>query len=83
MYIILSQDAKSSLRLQCDIAGNASEVAISSYTMEGWQHRSKHAEVWRQCPLYSWEQNQNKLHPFRVEVTGCDGDYKERSQFTN
>ena len=26
MYIILSHDAKSSLLLQCDIAGNASEV---------------------------------------------------------
>jgi len=51
MYIILSQDAKSSLRLQCDIAGNANKVAISSYTMAGWQHGSKHAEVWRQCPL--------------------------------
>jgi len=24
---------------------NASEVAISSYTMTGWQHGSKHAEV--------------------------------------
>jgi len=35
MYIILSQDAKSSLRLQCDIAGNVSEVAVSSYTMAG------------------------------------------------
>jgi len=50
MYIILSQDAKSSLRLQCDIAGNASEVAILSYTMAGLQHGSKHAEVWRPCP---------------------------------
>ena len=45
MYIILSQDAKSSLRLQCDIAGNASKVAILSYTMAGWHHGSKHAEV--------------------------------------
>jgi len=43
MYIILSQDAKSGLRLQFAIA---SEVAISSYTMAGWQHGSKHAEVW-------------------------------------
>jgi len=33
MYIILSQDAKSSLRLQCNIAGNASEVAVPFYTM--------------------------------------------------
>jgi len=39
----LSQDAKPSLRLQCDIAGNASEVAISFYTVAGWQHGSKHA----------------------------------------
>jgi len=44
----LSQDAKSSLRLQCDIAGNASKVAISSNTMADWQHGSKHVEVWRQ-----------------------------------
>jgi len=51
IYIILSQGATSSLRLQCDIAGNASEVAILSYTMAGWQHGSKHAEVWQQCPL--------------------------------
>jgi len=33
MHIILSQDARSSLRLQCNTAGHASEVAISSYTM--------------------------------------------------
>ena len=44
-YIVFSQDAKSGLRLQCAIAGNASEVAISAYTMAGWQHGSKHAEV--------------------------------------
>jgi len=55
---------KSGLRLQCDIAGNASKVTISSYTMPGWQHGSKHAEVWRQCPLFPWEQNQNKWPPF-------------------
>jgi len=36
MYIVLSQDAKSSLRLQCGIAGNASKVAISSYNTQ-WQ----------------------------------------------
>jgi len=29
-----------------NIADNASEVAILSYTMAGWQHGSKHAEVW-------------------------------------
>ena len=50
MYIILSQDAQSSLRLQCGIAGNASEVTISSYAMAGCQHGSEHAEVRRQCP---------------------------------
>jgi len=60
MYIILSQDAKWSLRLKCDIAGNASEVAISSYTMAGLWHGSKHAETWQQWPLSPWEQNQNK-----------------------
>jgi len=68
MYIILSRDVKSSLRLQYNISGNASEVAISSYTMAGWQHRSKHAKVWRQCPLFPWEQIQNKWPPFRVDV---------------
>ena len=83
MYIILSQDAKSGLRLQCAIAGNASEVAISSYTMAGWQHGSKHAEVWWQCPLSPWEQNQNKWPPFRVDVTVCDRDHEECPQFTN
>ena len=82
MYIISSQDAKS-LRLQCNIAGNASKVAISSYTMAGWQHGSKHAEVWRQYPLSPREQNQNKWPPFRIDVTVCDGDYEERPQFTN
>jgi len=80
MYIILSQDAKSGLRLQFAIA---SEVAISSYTMAGWQHGSKHAEVWWQCPLSPWERNQNKWPPFRVDVTVCDGDFKERPHFTN
>ena len=83
MYIILSQDAKSSLRLQCGIAGNASEVAISSYTMAGWQHGSKHAEVRRQCPLSPWVQNQNQWPPFRFDVTVCDGDYEERPQLRN
>ena len=83
MYVILLQDAKSSLRLQCDIAGNASEVTISSYTMAGWQHGSKHVEVWRQCPLSPWEQNQKKWPPFRIDLTVCDGDYEERPQFTN
>ena len=83
MYIVLSQDAKSSLRLQCNIAGNASEVAISSYTMAGWQHESKHAVVWRQCPLSPREQNQNKWPLFRVDVTVCDGVYEEHPQFTN
>ena len=83
MYIILSQDAKSGLRLQCNIADNASEVAISSYTMAGWQHGSKHAEVWWQCPLFPWEQNHSKWPPFRVGVTVCDGDHEERPQFTN
>jgi len=62
---------------------NAREVAIWSYTMTGWQHGSKHAEVWRQCPLSPWEQNQNKWPPFRVDVTVCDGDYEERLQFMN
>ena len=83
MYIILSQDAKSSLRLQYAISGNASVVAVLSYTMAGWQHGSKHSEVWRQCPFSPWEQNQNKWPPFRVDVTVCDGDYEERPQFTN
>jgi len=46
MYIVLSQDATSGLRLQCAIASNASEVAVLFYTMAGWQHGSKHAEVW-------------------------------------
>jgi len=46
MYINLLQDAKSGLRLQCAIAGNANKVAILSYTMAGWQHGSKYAEVW-------------------------------------
>ena len=74
----LSQDAKSSLRLQCDIAGNASKVAISSNTMADWQHGSKHVEVWRQWLLSPWEQNRNKRPPFHVDVTVCDGDYEER-----
>ena len=64
-------------------SGNASEVAISSYTMAGWQHGRKHAEVCWQCPLSPWEQNQNKWPPFRVGVTVCDGDHEERPQFTN
>jgi len=49
----------------------------------GWQHGSKHAEVWWQCPLSPWEQNQNKWPPFRINVTVCDGDYEECPQFTN
>jgi len=61
----------------------SSLVAISSYTMAAWQHGSKHAEVWWQCPLSPWEQNQNKWPSFRVDVTVCDGDYEERPQFTN
>jgi len=85
MYIILSHDAKSSIRLglQRDIAGNASKVPISSCIMAGWQHGSEHTEIWRQCPLSPWKQNQNKWPPFRVDVTVCDGDYKGRPQFTN
>ena len=51
--------------------------------MAGWQHGSKHAEVWRQSPLSPWEQNQNKWPPLRADVTVCDGDCKERPQFTN
>ena len=82
--IILPQDVKSGLRLQCNIAGNAGEVAISSYTvMAGWQHGSKHAEVWWQCPLSPWEHNQNKWPPFLVDVTVYDGDHEKRAQFTN
>jgi len=44
--MVLSQDSKSSLRLKSDVAGNASEVATWSYTMAGWQHESKHADLW-------------------------------------
>jgi len=42
----LSQDAKSRLRLKSDVAGNASDIAIWSYTMTGWQHESKYADLW-------------------------------------
>ena len=43
-------------------------AAILSYTMAGWQHGSKHAEVWWQCPLSKWEQNQNKWPLFALTL---------------
>jgi len=82
MHIVLSQDAKWSVRLKSNVACNASEVAIWSYSVAGWQHECKHVDLWPWC---SWEQSQiqNKRPLFCVHVTVCDRDYEERHQITN
>ena len=50
-YFATGCQVKSSITMRHCWSVNASEVAILSYTMAGWQHGSKHAEVWWQCIL--------------------------------